>query len=92
MFVIEQSASEGVIRLVGGRSMKEGRVEIFHNGEWGTVCEEKWDLKDAQVNIVNNLLHGSLCHLERPLILVILLIKTHYCREGAGGVPPQGYW
>lgn len=43
------ACQEGAVRLQGGSSPLEGRVEICHNFVWGTVCDNSWDTSDARV-------------------------------------------
>jgi hypothetical protein len=37
------------LRLRGGSNSFEGRIEFFHEGEWGTLCDDWWDINDATV-------------------------------------------
>ena len=43
--------NEGEIRLSGGITNKEGRVEVYHDSHWWTICDADWSDTNANVNI-----------------------------------------
>jgi len=43
------SILDAKIRLTGGNTQLEGRVEILYQGIWGTICDDGWDDIDASV-------------------------------------------
>ena len=60
------NCTDGDLRLVGGQSPNEGRVELCLEGQWGTACDSFWSSVDAlvacrQLGYVNStgVLHGS---------------------------------
>ena len=43
------ACTQGAIRLQGGTTTTQGRVEICNNNVWGTVCDDLWGATDARV-------------------------------------------
>ena len=64
----------GDIRLVGGSVVDEGRVELCLNNAWGTICDDGFDERDANVicrqlgypdqgRNINSYFQNRMCHL-----------------------------
>ena len=47
--IVRNSTFTERVRLVGGSWNGEGRVEVFYNGAWGTVCDDIWNMNNARV-------------------------------------------
>ncbi|KAL0962608.1 hypothetical protein UPYG_G00342540 [Umbra pygmaea] len=47
--VSDVTCGHQIVRLAGGRHRCAGRVELWKENHWGTVCDDEWDLRDANI-------------------------------------------
>ena len=48
-YLVASNCTTGALRLVGGTTANQGRVEICYDNQWGTVCDDSWSVIDARV-------------------------------------------
>ena len=52
VFCSDTTCVDDTIHLVGGRSVKEGRVQICHNGQWYSICSDNWSDMGAEADVI----------------------------------------
>ncbi|CAB4034123.1 deleted in malignant brain tumors 1 -like, partial [Paramuricea clavata] len=73
---IECSSTTAPLRLQGPLSENgTGRVEVFYSGEWGTICDDSWDIDDAKV----------VCH-QLGYTYAVRALAGSYVSDGSGRI------
>ena len=65
----------GMIRLQGGKYVNQGRVEIYCNGQWGTICDDYFFSSFEAETICKQLGYTSYSNYNH---LSMLVLKSYY--------------
>ena len=50
--LLDYVQDEYPLRLRGSDVPGQGRLEVYYNGQWGTVCDDDWGQSEARVRSV----------------------------------------
>jgi len=53
LLLLDYVQNENPLRLRGSDTLGQGRLEIFNNGQWGTVCDDNWGNTEAMVSALH---------------------------------------
>jgi len=93
------------IRLVNGvhktwnGTTRDGRVEVFTNGQWGTVCDAGFDMEDANVTCRQMGFPGEYANYKEGVLALIIkhwhilyMISWTLCRKIKGSVEGEKFF
>ena len=61
-----------IVRLEGSGLPYEGRLEVYHNGVWGTVCDDSFD--DVAATVACKSLRSGLVYYFYGVQLILMLV------------------